>query len=98
MRRVKPAPKRRILRSLPEDAPPRSLSRVQGMTPTGSEQGANLPKKTALLAAGGAESGALDAEGAQILLAWPALPKAVRAGILAMVRAAKTTQQGLGGQ
>jgi hypothetical protein len=51
--------------------------------------------KTALSADGGAESGApatqtapIDAGLASVIDAWPALPNAIRAGILAMVRAA----------
>lgn len=37
---------------------------------------------------GGAESGALPAELAQVVAAWPTLPDAIRAAIQALVRAA----------
>ena len=39
---------------------------------------------------GGAESGATDPDLATICIAWPTLPAAVKAGILAMVKATKT--------
>jgi hypothetical protein len=54
-----------------------------------------LPYKTTLFAEGGAESGAVAAETrpidpdfAALIDAWPTLPQAIRAGILALVRAA----------
>lgn len=37
---------------------------------------------------GGAESGALDPELAEIVSAWEQMPAAIRAGILALVKAA----------
>ena len=53
-------------------------------------QGVSLP--------GGAKSGALadnsgpaDSELAQLITAWPSLPEAIKAGIMAMVKAAKGT-------
>ena len=52
--------------------------------------------KTGVLNQSGAESGALDAQKAElspelaaVVEAWPKLPPAIRAGILAMIRAAE---------
>jgi hypothetical protein len=54
-----------------------------------------IPAKTAISAQGGAESGALATESrpidpglATLIDAWPALAEPIRAGILAMIRAA----------
>jgi hypothetical protein len=50
------------------------------------------PAKTVLCSEGGAESGALattDPALGTLIDAWPALPEAIRAGILAMVKAGK---------
>ena len=70
---------------------------------TGLEHPARIPAKTQFSETGGAESGAPEGETAPetgpetdpsdpeleaIIRAWPALPEAVRAGIVAMVRAA----------
>ena len=59
-----------------------------------------FPKKTAVDTLGGAESGALsahslqiDAELAEVVMAWDCLPTAVKVGILAMVCAASVTGQ-----
>jgi len=53
------------------------------------------PEKPAISSQSGAESGALDVQNAEIdprlvaiIDAWPALPEALKAGILAMVRTA----------
>ncbi len=61
----------------------------------GIEPSANSPEITINPAPGGAKSGALtptkaniDPTLAALIDAWPALPEAIRAGILAMVRAA----------
>jgi len=55
----------------------------------------NLSKKTRIVELGGAESGALgakkipdDPDLAAVVEAWPKLPEAIKAGILAMVEAA----------
>jgi hypothetical protein len=68
----------------------------------GIEPPANSPEKTAHSAQGGAKSGApamhspaIEPDLAVLIDAWPALPAAVPAGIVAMVKAA--TAQG-GGQ
>jgi hypothetical protein len=61
----------------------------------GIEPPAKSPEETALLAVGGAESGTpatqtgpIDPGLASLIDAWPNLPDPIRAGILAMVRAA----------
>ena len=63
--------------------------------PAGIEPLANSPENTANPAPGGAKNGALtstsptiDPALAALIDAWPTLPEAIRAGILAMVRAA----------
>ena len=62
--------------------------------PAGIEPLANSPENTANPAPGGAKNGALtstytiDPVLAALIDAWPKLPEAIRAGILAMVRAA----------
>jgi hypothetical protein len=61
----------------------------------GIEPRGNSPKKAALLTEGGAKPGALDPKSTAIdpalttlIDAWPTLPDAIRAGILALVQAA----------
>jgi hypothetical protein len=61
----------------------------------GIEHPSNPLENSPLSAQGGAESGALaltnhaiDPALASVIRAWPTLPEAIRAGILAMVRAA----------
>ncbi len=64
----------------------------------GAEHPAQTPRKKAISDQGGAESGAPDAPNAlrrpndpslcRIIDTWPDLPEAIRAGIVAMVRAA----------
>ena len=58
----------------------------------GIEPQTNSPENPACPAPGGAESGALTPNIspalAALIDAWPTLPEAIRAGILAMVRAA----------
>jgi hypothetical protein len=46
-----------------------------------------FPEKSQTLPEGGAKCGALDPEVAALADAWPSLPAAVKAGILAMVKA-----------
>jgi hypothetical protein len=65
------------------------------MGDTGLEQGVDSPGKAAFSENGGAESGALgaqsgvtDADLARVIKAWPTLTVAIRAGIVAMVKAA----------
>jgi hypothetical protein len=67
---------------------------------TGLEHTLNSPEKKAVSEIGGAESGALsahslqiDAELAEVVMAWDCLPTAVKAGILAMARAASVAGQ-----
>ena len=64
------------------------------MAGTGFEPPGDFTRKSGYLPQGGAESGALGTEVAQVDLglvaviqAWPRLPDATRAGIVAMVRA-----------
>ncbi len=59
----------------------------------------NSPGKSGFSESGGAKSGALGAQGGAIapelrtiIDAWPALPDAIKAGILAMVRTAGGTR------
>ena len=59
------------------------------MEAAGIEPPQENPRKTALLASGGAKCGALTPDLAELIDAWPTLPEAIRAGILAMVRAAR---------
>jgi hypothetical protein len=70
------------------------------MPEEGLEQCTESPKKVGYSESGGAESGARgardggcnapdDAELARLIDAWPTLPGAIRAGILAMVKAAR---------
>lgn len=63
---------------------------------TGLEPTANSSEKTALSEADGAESGALGARNgpidpqlASVIDAWPGLSEPIKAGILAMIRAAR---------
>lgn len=63
-------------------------------TPRGVEQSADSPENEGVAAKGGAESGALgvgsvpdDPELRAIVDAWSRLPEAIRAGIVAMIRA-----------
>jgi hypothetical protein len=62
---------------------------VNGLSvhPAGIERPSNLKQSTAESATRGTKSGALNADLAAIAEAWPTLPEAIRAGILAMVRA-----------
>ncbi|WP_145059642.1 hypothetical protein [Adhaeretor mobilis] len=64
------------------------------MLPVGIEQHQGLPEETAVSDSGGAECGAVgaqsakvDADLAELIDHWADLPNAVKAGILAMVRA-----------
>jgi hypothetical protein len=73
----------------------RLLARLAGVPPRGLETPANSPQNSTNPAPGGAKSGALDAKTpaidpglAVIIDAWPKVPEAIRAGILALVRAA----------
>jgi hypothetical protein len=61
----------------------------------GIEPPPESPEKSSVLSEGGAESGAptqaiptLGTDLAEIVSAWPKLPEAIRAGILALIRAA----------
>jgi hypothetical protein len=56
--------------------------------PRGVEHPANSPTKTALLATGGAESGALPPELLALVEVWPKLPEHIRAAIRALVTSA----------
>jgi hypothetical protein len=78
------------------------LTRFPANTPRGCEQPADSLGKTQNPPAGGTESGtprsaaspsipALPSELADLADVWPKLPSAVRAGILAMVRASRTS-------
>ena len=68
----------------------------------GLEHSAQTPRKEAISDQGGAESGAPDAPNAlrrpndpglrRIIDAWPDLPKPLKAGIVAMVRAAQQSE------
>ena len=65
------------------------------MGPQGFEQPAETPAKRGISETGGAKSGALspvstpiDPDLAAITAAWPELPAALKAGIVAMVKAA----------
>ncbi|MCH7685408.1 MAG: hypothetical protein IH899_01785 [Planctomycetes bacterium] len=65
------------------------------MTPTGLERTDDSTGNNVIQGQGGAESGAVGAQSAlmdpdlrAVIEAWPELPDAVKAGILAMVRAA----------
>ncbi len=62
--------------------------------PRGSELSQQSPGKSQFSSAGGAKSGAvgalIDTDLQAVVAAWPALPDAVKAGILAMIRAAKS--------
>jgi hypothetical protein len=71
------------------------MGNPMGVGGTGFEPPAKLSEKTPFASTGGAESGALGSEIdsldpglAEVVKAWPTLPEAVRADILAMVRAA----------
>jgi hypothetical protein len=58
----------------------------------GIEPSANFQGNPTIVALGGAKSGALaatDPDLAALIDAWPTLPEAIRAGILALVRAAQ---------
>jgi len=66
---------------------------------TGPEHPTKTPTITRVSETGGAESGALGADApcedpdlAAVVTAWSELPEAVRVGILAMVRAAGTSE------
>ncbi len=70
----------------------------EGIPPRGTEHPHDSPKKTPVSEAGGAQSGAPAAQSTvqdpdlqQLIDAWPTLPPVVRAGIVAMVKAAKGT-------
>ena len=69
---------------------------LRRIPPRGVEQAAKTAGKKPVCESGGAESGAESAENTSIspdlqklIDAWPNLPKAVKAGIVAMVNAAK---------
>ena len=77
------------------NAAPCETVRCTSVPPRGLEPSANLLGNPTNPAPGGAESGALapktpaiDPALAALIDAWPTLPDAIRAGILAMVRAA----------
>ena len=55
------------------------------------EENADLQKGAAPGAAVGAENGPIDPDLARVIEAWPKLPAAIRAGVLAMIDAADTT-------
>jgi hypothetical protein len=72
-----------------------SENRISKAEVYGNRTQQGISEKTALLAQAGAESGALtptsphiDPALTALISAWPTLPEAIRAGILAMVRAA----------
>jgi hypothetical protein len=73
----------------------RETLQTGGMGDTGLEQGAEVSGKAGRQPESGAKSGALgareapfDAELAAVVEAWPKLPAAIKAGILAIVSAA----------
>jgi hypothetical protein len=73
----------------------RGRRRAFPIPPRGLETPAQSPKNSTNLAPGGVKSGALapktqaiDPALAALIDAWPTLPDAIRAGIVAMVRAA----------
>jgi hypothetical protein len=73
----------------------RLAAELEATTPRGLEPAANSPENSTNPAPGGAKSGAqasekhvIDPALAALIDAWPMLPEAIRAGILAMVRAA----------
>ena len=59
----------------------------QDMPPNG-EENEDSPISTARGAAVSAETGPIDPELAAVIEGWPALPEAVRAGIVALVKSA----------
>ncbi|MBM4225847.1 MAG: hypothetical protein FJ167_13985, partial [Gammaproteobacteria bacterium] len=74
---------------------PRPKPRGTKIPPRGFEPSANLSQNLNNSQQGGAKCGALDSESrpidpelAELVAAWPTLPEPIRAGILAMVRAA----------
>ncbi len=63
--------------------------------PRGSEHPAKTPENPPVSQQGGTDSGTLAGENlppdlADVVNAWPTLPEAIKAGILAMVKAART--------
>jgi hypothetical protein len=86
---------------LPGDSAPCDYLHNSQVTPTGSEHPSSFTGKTAPPRARGAKSGApagdsasdsatTDASLREVVTAWASLPQAVRAGILAMVRATQS--------
>lgn len=80
---------------LPIVAAPCNTAQMYKVPPRGVEQIENSSGNQGVAPQGGAESGALGAENGPkdpelgaIIHAWPTLPDAIKAGILAMVRAA----------
>jgi hypothetical protein len=76
----------------------RTTAHMKARTPAGVEHPSNSSDKHAVSEPGGAKSDANDgstpgsllpADLAAVIYAWPTLPPAMRAGILAMVHAAK---------
>ena len=60
------------------------------MEAAGIEPAIEFSGKTTLSATGAAESGAVAADLEPLIAAWPTLPEAVKADILAMAKAAKS--------
>jgi hypothetical protein len=75
----------------------RKVGRTEEVTPTGLEHLSQGGGKAPLSQTGGAESGAIPPDFEQmdpdlqtVIDAWPTLPSALKAGILAMIAAART--------
>lgn len=59
------------------------------IAPVGIEHMATLPEKPQITSGGGAPGGAPDADLALLAQAWPSLPAPIRAGVMALVKAAQ---------